>query len=158
MTYLRLLWALPFVLLVVGAFAPPRAAAGDAQLAVMLVNMTPEPTDAGRRCFGQVRAALAAEYTIIRRLGETAVRERAGNPSGPMLDWDHAALSRVAPGDQNATVLVDCRPDERSADVLVYNPARDISQLRLRGVRIDRPRARWLAGAILRHGWVGLIP
>lgn len=157
-----LAWTLTFVALFASALAPSRAEAGDRPLVVLLVNMTPEPTDAARRCFAQVRSAIAAEYTTVRRIGESAARRRAGGPSGDMMSWDRAAFASLSvgpsPGDLDAVVLIDCRPDARRADVVVYNAAGDISQLRLRDVGFDRRRATWLAAAILRHGWVGFSP
>lgn len=161
----RRLLALVASLVALGALLPGTAEAGDRRLEVLLVNMTPEPTDAARRCFAQVRAAIAADYTTIRQIGETAARRQAGGAGGDMLGWDRPSLARLhtaqlpeGRGDLDAIVLVDCRPDARRADVLVYNPAHDLSQLRLRDTTVDRRRATWLASAILRHGWNGFSP
>jgi hypothetical protein len=136
------------------------ARAGDRRLEVILVNMTAEPDDAARRCFRHIQRSIADDYTNIRRMGETPMRRRVGHPTGDFMEWQASEFDVLqSEGTYHDTVvLVDCRPTERVADILVTSPADGAARMRLRRVDIDRGRARWLAETILRHVWVGFSP
>jgi len=68
----------------------------------------------------------------------------------PVIERDVPYLDSVA--------LVDCRPEARRVELLITSPARGVARMRLRGVPVDRRRARWVGETILRHAWVGFSP
>lgn len=146
--------------------APLGARAGDRELEILLVNMTPDAalTDAGRACMRDIEARVREEYAHVARMGETPVRRLVQHERDDVdfLAWPYADLRPVIErGDEtwlDSVVLVDCRPDERRADVLVTSPARGATRISLRDVPIDRRRARWLAETFLRQSWNGFSP
>lgn len=136
----------------------PTALAGDRELDVVLVNMTPDEQsdDASRQCASTVRRAARADYTLISGMGETALRERAGDASGAFMAWQEETLRAVREG-HDALVLFDCRPRERSIDAWVYS-ASGVSRLTLRGVPLTTARVQSFTERILRSGWLGFVP
>lgn len=141
--------------------------AGDRRLEVLFVNMTPDAAtgDPSRACVRQFEAIFKAGYTAVQRLGESALRKRAGRPAGePFLEWSAATVRPATTGvgvevsHLDALVLVDCRPDAQVLDVLV-NPADDhTARFRVRGVALDRATVEWVAGAALDRAWSGFSP
>lgn len=148
------------------AFAEP-ARAGDRQLEILLVNMTPEPTAEGRACMREIERRVREEYSHVTRMGETPLRRLVGDAAAEdFTAWSYGDLAPVVqrgPDGRGETwldsvVLVDCRPEARRADVVVTSPARGLTLLTLRDVPIDRRRARWLADTFLRQSWTGFSP
>lgn len=154
--------ALGFGLVTAVALSSSDAHAGDRRLEILIVNMSPTSTDAGRDCMNEIVRRARADYTSITRLGETPTRRLAGHEGeSGFLDWTYDDLRPVRERGEtylDAIALVDCRPDERRADILISSPAGGVTRVELRDVRIDRDRARWLADTILRQGWVGFSP
>ena len=149
-------------LLCVGLSSP--ALAGDRELEIMVVNMTPdaEVTDTSRQCFHRIQRKIRADYTHMARIGETVLLREVGR-SDPrdFIEWPSDALEPLRRrGDVwlDAVALIDCRPEARRVDVLVVSPARGMARMRLRGVEITAGRAAWVADRILGHAWIGFSP
>jgi len=148
------------------------ARAGDRELAITLVMATPSPDAEARRCYARVARAIEGDYTQPSRLAAARLARAVGAESlEGFVDWPVSRLVPVArDGEsyQDAIALVDCRPTERRADVLVVrpqglegtrvDPRPAAARLRLRGVTIDAARARWLAARVLEHAWLGFVP
>ena len=144
--------------------ATSAAVAGDRVLEIRLVNMTPdaEVTTASRQCFHRILRKIRDEYTHTTRMGERALLRGVGRVDPrEFMDWPSDALEplrRQSDPWLDAVALIDCRPEARRADLLVVSPAQGVARMRLRGVDLDRPRARWIAERILEHAWIGFTP
>lgn len=139
------------------------ARAGDRRLEILVVNMTPTPTEAGRACTDTIVRRIRADYTTVSRLGETPLRRLTGHEGDvtSFLEWpfrDFAAVIERGATRLDSVALVDCRPDERRVDVLVTSPRGQVTRLELRDVRVDAPRAVWVADTLLRRAWIGFSP
>lgn len=147
------------LLALVGLAAPP-ARAGDRELEILLVNMTPEPSDAARACSARIRRAVRADYTHLSVMGESRLRAALGEPSGPFMEWETGpfeALKRREGTWLDTVALYDCRPEARRLEALVVSPS-GVAKLRLREVAVDDATIDWFAARLLRHGWVGFSP
>jgi len=145
--------------------APRPASAGERQLEVLLVNMTPDAlsTGASKACVAAVKKTIAADDTHITTLGETPLRKAVGKPKKgtPFLDWPHTAFKKVRERGEawiDAVVLIDCRPESGRLDVLVAPAAAGTARIELRTPTIDPRAARWVGAAILRRAWAGFVP
>jgi hypothetical protein len=141
--------------------APRPLAAGYRPLEVLFVNMTPdsESSAASRRCVRAIESRIKADDTHFFRSGETALRKQVGKTAGePFLDWTASVFepARVR-GDVgvDAVVLVDCRPEKRTLDVLVNAAPGALVRLSVRRVAIDTGVTDFVGGAILRRAWAG---
>lgn len=140
------------------------SAAGDRELEVLMVNMTPDDrsTKSSRECVDTVRKVIAEDYTRVTRLGESKLREAVGKPAGePFLDWEHGLFEKARErGDTriDAVVLVDCRPESRALDALVVPSAESTIRIRLRGRELSTTTVQWITRTILRRAWVGFSP
>ena len=157
--------ALPLAALLCLALPGPReAAAGDRELEVLLVNMTPdaESTPASRACVQAVRSVIAKDYSRVTTMGETALRKAVGRPKGkPFLDLPHKAFAKVKQRKDtwvDTVVLIDCRPEAGQLDVLVAPPAPGTARYALRLPGLDEKAARWVGAAVLRRAWTGFSP
>jgi hypothetical protein len=158
--------ALAVTLLACLAVLGPRgASAGDRELEVLFVNMTPDAltSPASRACVQAVRTVIAADYSRVTAMGETALRKAVGVAKGgaPFLDWPHASFAKVKRrGDSSidTVVLVDCRPEAGQLDVLVAPASSGTARYQLRLPRIDERAARWVGAAVLRRAWTGFSP
>jgi len=143
-------------------FMPTTTRAGDREMDTLIVDMSPNGTPTAHACFMRIRGIYAHDYTIMHGSGETAARRRAGEPGPDFMSWNREALmglSRKPDGLRSDTVvLVDCRPNDRRADVLVMESGGNITQVRLRDVELDRGRIRWLGQRLLRISWSGFLP
>lgn len=154
-------WA---VLSTLACAAPGGAWAGDRRADVLAVNMTPDAasSDASRACVQGVVRALAADYTLVERMGETALRAAAGEPKpSPFMAWSLDAMRRAQSAGgktRDLLVLVDCRPEEKRFDARVAPPALGVADFELRGVELTPAVVRLLAEAILRRSWLGFSP
>lgn len=151
----------PVVLLLLLAASP--AAAGDRELEVLLVNLTPDAlsTAPSKKCVRDLEARLEADHTRVTRIGETELRKLARKTAGePFLDWPADALK---PAKQRGTtwidaaVLVDCRPEARRLDVLVAPASPGRARFELRAT-VDDAALSWLGEAVLRRAWSGFSP
>ncbi len=147
------------VLLLAGA-----AHAGDRQIEVLLVNMTPDgaSSEASKQCVRALEKKLAADYTHITRLGETALRKLAGKTAGePFLSWPAAALKPAKERGEtwaDAAILIDCRPEQRQLDVLINPASKGQAVIQLRELTLDRAATDLVGDAILRRAWSGFSP
>ncbi|MAQ14558.1 MAG: hypothetical protein CMN30_07150 [Sandaracinus sp.] len=142
---------------------PSPASAGDRELEVVLVNMTPDPvSDAGRACSATIRSAFRADYTHLSTMGETAFRRAVGDTEG--ADFMTYGTDQLRPvvevGEtwRDAVVLFDCRPDQGHVDVLIRPMQGGVRHLRLRDVRLDDALVEALAKRMLRFAWLGFSP
>jgi hypothetical protein len=164
MTRLRFHWPLTVAALSLAAMmlTPAATRAGDREMETLVVDMSPNGTPTAHACFMRIRSIYAHDYTIMHGLGETAARRRAGEPGPDFMSWNREALTglRRMRGEFNydSIVLIDCRPDERKADVLVMQSGGNITQVRLRDTELDRRRIRWLGQRLLRISWSGFSP
>jgi len=149
-------------LLVAVAAAPARA--GDRKLEVLFVNMTPDAasTPASKACVRAIEKRVAEDYTELQRMGETKLRSLAGKSAGePFMSWPRAALDGAPrqrdPIAVDAILLVDCRPETKTLDVLVAPAANGLVRLRLRRVPLDAAALKLVAEALLRRAWSGFM-
>lgn len=145
------------------SIVPSSALAGDRRLEILVVNMTPTPTESGRTCTDAIVRRIRADYTTVSRLGETPLRRLTGHEgeTTTFLDWPYADFRAVMERGEthvDSVALVDCRPDERRVDVLVTSPRGVASRIELRDVRVDPTRAAWVADTLLRQAWLGFSP
>lgn len=154
-------FALVGLLALLSLTGPSSASAGWRELELLVVNMTPAPTDAGRRCFQQVLHVVRGDTTILRRMGETRLRTLVGDPDGDFMSWDPAALRAAHEEGEtwlDTLVLVDCRPEDQRLDIYVSPPARDRATLRLRGRELSAERVRASASLAELYAWSGFTP
>jgi hypothetical protein len=141
------------------------AHAGDRRLEVLFVNMTPDVDSSApsKGCVRGIERHVRADYTQVNRAGETALRKLAGKTAGePFLEWPAAAFkgARERPEQTwiDAVILVDCRPETRTLDVLVHPASGGLVRLSLRGVPVDGATTAAIASSILRRAWSGFSP
>jgi hypothetical protein len=141
-----------------------RAEAGDRELEVLFVNMTPDAqsSPASKGCVADLRGKVKAGYTHVASLGETAARKAAGQAGdSSFLEWPASAVNAIGAHQASgldALILVDCRPEARRLDVLVAPASGAIVRLQLRRVAIDRRAIDWLAVEVMVHAWAGFSP
>jgi hypothetical protein len=137
------------------------AFAGDRQLETLFVNMTPDASssDASKQCVRAIEKKLAADYTRITRLGETALRKLARKTAGePFMSWPAAAFKAAKErGDtwSDVAILVDCRPEASRLEVLVQPASGGLALFRVGKLPFD---AELVGDAILRRAWAGFSP
>lgn len=169
----RSTWLAATVGLAVGialSLAGPRTAyGGEVSLSVMYVDMTPKDaaSDGSRRCVRYLRKAMhdEDEYVTVERTSRRKLYKLAGKPAGPFMDWPAEAFEKTKVAAQeggrawfNVVVLVDCRPDAGTLDILIAPPSEELVQIQLRGLSVGKKAARWIADAVVRRGWVGATP
>lgn len=147
------------VALIATAAAPARA--GWRPLELMLID-TGQGGAAGKRCVDRVAGFFKAQgedVDLVRR-ELTAVRGKLPATLPPsVLAWTDAATAplRARKGDDpfDAIVVIDCRPDARTLDVVIDPTPDGVVTLRLRAVALDAPVTAWVAGQIQAAAYVG---
>jgi hypothetical protein len=140
------------------------AHAGDRQVEILIVNMTPDAASsaASKQCVKAIEKKLGAEYTHMGRMGETALRKLVGKTAGePFLSWPLESLKPAKERGEtwiDALVLIDCRPEGKTLDVLVSPPAKGLTLFKLRTLTPDAAIADLVADAIFRRGTAGFSP
>lgn len=138
------------------------ARAGDRELEILLVNMTPDPvSDEARSCADRIRRVVRDGYTNLSQVGESAFREQVGDADGDFMGWTAAQLNPIKErGDTylDTILLYDCRPNARRADLLIAPADGDIRRMRLRDAPIGDELAGALATRALAYGWIGFVP
>jgi len=149
--------------LLVGGLAPSPALAGDRQLEILVVNMTPDPvSEAASACAKGLRKAIRADYTHMLSKGESATRRAVGDSTAE--DFMAYTAERLRPLRQqpddrlDAIVLFDCRPEDRTFRALVLPDSDTTYQLRLAHLEINGGLVATVAEIILRHAWLGFSP
>ena len=150
----------------VGAsFTGPDSEAGDRELSVLFVNMTPDALsdDASKACVKQIEKVIAADYSTVKRLGETKLRKLAGYPTkgDSFLDWRASSLKKPKEYKEayhDTVVLVDCRPAAQSIDVMVSPPSDGVSRMKIRNMQINKKLTKWVGRSVLRRAWNGFSP
>jgi len=142
---------------------PRDARAGDRELEILLVNMTPGPvSDEARACADRIRRVVRNGYTNVSQIGESALRRQVSDTSGE--DFMSYAGDRLQPVKQregtwfDTVVLYDCRPNAKRADLLIHPADGEPRRMRLRGVPIDPALAEAMANRALAYGWIGFSP
>jgi len=161
-TRLLLLASLAALVTALLTLRAPRARAGDREMETLLVDMSPNGTPGGHACFTRIRRTFAADYTTLHGRGETATRAAVHDAEGDFMAWQPAALAplKEAHGDlrYDAVVLIDCRPEARRADVLVYESGDAVARVRWRDMALEPTDITWLAKSLVRLCWVGFSP
>lgn len=155
----RLLLSLAVLGLLAAGTADP-AHSGSRELEVLFADMTPEAasSEASRACVKQLRKVIAKDFTTVARKSrgkllkgvDKSVREQ------PFFDWPDSHVSRLHSGD--TVVLVDCRPEKKTLDVLVNPPSGGVVRMRVRHIDIGPSVTGWVGKAILRRAWIGFSP
>ena len=134
------------------------ARAGDRQLVIRFVNMTPDSTssDAASKCVASLRDRALQESAELKPITETPLRKLIGaaDKSVSFMTWTNAA-TEPAWKDVDTFFAVDCRPEEKKLDAVLFNRTGARVEFRLRGETLDRPRALWLMDEALRASWAG---
>lgn len=146
----------------VGASAEP-ARAGDRPLEVLLVNMTPDVLsgEASRRCVKSMEKLITENNSNVAKIGETALRKRISKTAGePFLGWSADVLkpAKKGPAGVDALILIDCRPDKNTLDVLVNPAAGGVAKIQLQGVALESSAIELVTEALLRRAWSGFSP
>ncbi len=136
--------------------------AGDRHLSVVLVDMTPDEFSS-RSCVKQLQKVIAADYSEITRMTETRARKLAGKPTKgePFLDWSAGLLDEIKAHESNyhdTAVLVDCRPEKKSIDILVSPPSSGVARIEMRRIELNKATIKWLGKSVLRRAWQGFSP
>ena len=135
--------------------------AGDRELDVLLVNMTPdaESDDASSACVKQIQKIIKNDYSIITRLGETKLRKIVGHPDKTkgFLDWPAKDIEK-SNKTTDTVVLIDCRPAAKSVDVVVSPPSGGVARIKIRKMTVNGKLTKALGASILRTAWVGFSP
>jgi hypothetical protein len=138
------------------------ARAGDRELEILLVNMSPDPvSDEARSCADRIRRVVRDGYTHMTQVGETAFREQVGDASGDFMTWTAEQLRPVKEREDtwlDTVLLYDCRPNAARADLLIAPADGELRRMRLRAVPIDDDLATALATRALAYGWIGFSP
>lgn len=146
----------------VAGLVPRVASAGDRELEILLVNMSSNPSEAGRRCMRDIEARVREDVAHVSRMGESPLRRLVQHEgSSEFLDWPYESFTPVIERGEtwlDSVVLIDCRPEARRVDVLVTSPARGVTRISLRHTTLDRRRIRWLTETFLVQSWNGFSP
>ncbi|HRK45522.1 MAG TPA: hypothetical protein PK324_07860 [Nocardioides sp.] len=145
--------------LIITAAAPARA--GWRPLELMVIDAG-QGGAAGKRCVDRVAAYFKAqgEDVDLTRRDLAAVRAKlpATLPTS-VLAWTDAetAALRTRKGDDplDAIVVIDCRPDVRTFDVVIDPTPAGVTTLRLRAVALDARVLDWLARQIQIAAYTG---
>lgn len=141
----------------------PRATALDRPLELFLGDMTPGGARTCMRDLGrELRSRDADPQVNVTRMGQASVRRLVGDEDGAFLEWSadqlRPILAQRHDPPYDAVAIVDCREDERSAELLVTSASGTLARFALRETPIDEERARWLARTILTHARIGFDP
>lgn len=142
------------------------AQAGDRDLEILVVNMTPDAAsdEASRTCFQRVLRGIRNDGTHLLRRGETGLlrlvqrddpREFMSWPDEALTDAHSRVQTHNIPLDSIA--LVDCRPSEQSLVVRVSSPSGATSRIRLGGFAVEE-HAAFVARRIRDRAWAGWSP
>jgi hypothetical protein len=138
--------------------------AGDYAFEVRFSNMTPDEfsDDASKKCAAAFRGSLLTGGANAVSMGETPLRKavNAEDKSVSFMSW---TLEQVSPslggqtwGSPVSLVAVDCRPADKSLDVLIINSlTKSKIAVRLRGQEINKRRLDWFVEEALTNAWAG---
>ena len=145
--------------LIATAAAPARA--GWRPLELMLIDAG-QGGAAGKRCVDRVAAYFKAQGEDVDLVRRDLAAVRGKLPAtlpASVLAWTDAetAALRTRKGDDplDAIVVIDCRPDARTLDVVIDPTPDGVATLRLRAVALDAPVLDWVARRIQAAAYVG---
>jgi hypothetical protein len=164
-------FAVPFALVLGAAaalFGWARATrAGERPLELVISNLTPDAASSAesKRCVQTLREGLAGGGATLYPVGETPLRALVGrtDKTESFLGWTKAELAPVLVSDKlgalppylsrrDALVAVDCRPEQRTLDVLFFTGGQR-GVLHLRALPLSRERVLWMTDELLTHLW-----
>lgn len=141
--------------------AAPAAQAGWRPVVMLLVDAG-QGGAAGKRCVDGVAGKLkeAGEDLELTRRDLAAVRAKLPATLAPsVLAWAWADTrplrSRGRDGSYDAIVVVDCRPDAGTIDVMVAPTSEAVTTVRLRGLAAAPRTIAWLTARIQAASYVG---
>ena len=140
--------------------ATARASAGERDLVIVLVDMSPHGA-AAATCVDHLASALGGAQVQVHRLDAAALRKQVGGAAkAPFMTWPAGTLDAArSHAGADAAVLADCRPGKKILDVLVAPSAKGVARIELHGVAPDAPGAAMVVGqAVLRRAWLGFVP
>jgi len=143
----------------------PEASAGARDLEIVMTNMTPDDASSedSKACVKRVRNLLTHDEVHEQYMGETEMRKLAGAPDKKVsfLSWKLKQLQgvRERPGREvDTVVLIDCRPEKKSIDLLLATSDDSLTRIQLRNVPLTPARLAWLSKELVRQAWVGFSP
>ncbi|MFO0685955.1 MAG: hypothetical protein U0234_28100 [Sandaracinus sp.] len=150
-----------FVLSLAVLGAPPSARAGDRQLELTLVDVSPRGTPGSSACMAAVSAEIRQDYVDLRPMTQARLLRTLGLATGSdYTTWTSAAFNDAEgyPRITESVALVDCRPDERRVTVRVFPPNDHAAQIDLRDVELDDAHQHWVGTLVLSLAWMGFSP
>ncbi len=148
-----------FSLVVLGA--PPAARAGDRELELTLVDVSPRGTPGSSACMAAVSAEIRHDDVDLRPMTLARLLRTIGQPAGSdYTTWTSATFNTAEgiPRLTESVALVDCRPDERRATLRVFPPNDHAAQMDVRDVELDDAHQHWLGTLVLSLAWMGFSP
>lgn len=140
---------------------PPAARAGDRQLELTLVDVSPRGTPGSSACMAAVSAVIREDYVDLRPMTQARLVRAITPPEGSdYTSWTSALFntSEGIPRLTESVALVDCRPEERRVTVRVFPPNDHAAQIDLRDVALDEAHQRWVGTLVLSLAWMGFSP
>jgi hypothetical protein len=146
------------------------AHAGDRQLEVAVVRLDDGSDPQAKACFGRVRAAFAADYSVMVPLSrETFFKKLGIEAAADLLTWTHERLAPGIPATAedrpflDALVLVDCQPTAGQVRALVLSGTGNVGTPRANLVRFalhrtDKPAIGWLIKQLQMAAWLDFSP
>ncbi len=153
-------------LLLCALLLPGAANAGDRQLELMFVNMTPDAKSGGESsaCAKAIRQLAAKDYTRIRKQGETKTRKMVGVDKGGahFTTWKAEQFSSIWDWNKqrdafDTALLIDCRPDEGALDILVVPASKRKVVIRVRS-KLSKDLINVVAARAMGAAWDGFSP
>ena len=142
------------------------AHAGDRELELIVVNMTPDEESGGTStaCVDAMKSTFKKDYAVVKKLGETKTRKATGVPKGGehFLRWkaeQFESLKNDHPrhGYSDAVILIDCRPDQDMLDVLVVPSGNRTMSVSLRAKQ-NKLLLQAVTKRILSQAWDAFSP
>jgi hypothetical protein len=154
-----------YALLLSLAFTCTIVHAGDRELEVMIVDLTPSTLrDADQKqCLARFTHGVRSEARV-HSVREADFRKRARklDDASPFLGWKAPDVEGARILDQHTAVdsivLVDCRPRDKRVDLLVVPNDSATVRMQLRERALTEARITTLATSAVRYSWVSFVP
>ena len=147
------------------SFAGTIAQAGDRELEVMIVDLTPSTLrDADQKqCLARFTRGVRKEARV-HSLSEADFRKRVKkvDDASPFLDWKAPDLEGARILDEHTAMdsiaLLDCRPRDKHLDLLLVPNDSATVRMQLRARALTEARIATLAASAVRYSWVSFVP
>lgn len=144
----------------------PVARAGDRELDAVFVRVDDGSDPASRACFRAIRAPLARESSSLRSMSRAALlRAIAADSMDGFEAWPRKRFAGAVDGVLDALVLVDCRPGEQIASVVVFAGTSDdlvgegtLFRAQIHGIAIDASVQHALGSRVQGWAWTDFSP